>query len=197
MSDNKRITLMSYMPLVYGTGAIVDNLNVDEFSEMIAQVAEERRGTAKACLWIGTEDGVCPVLVYENAAEIADHLLLWCEDKPEKWFIVHIAKYGDGYKIILAPDLDQSIARWKYHHDDISHKYDKKEFLLITSPLRFMAEHSDLYSKIKDLIPAGATKIGIMDIEDLNRVEDEPECVRWIGPIKLGDEDDISHILMD
>ena len=70
-------------------------------------------GEAHACLWTESAENVSPVLVFEQAEAIADHLIEWAERDPGSWFRIAIEQHDGRYALALLPDLTRSRDRFE------------------------------------------------------------------------------------
>lgn len=194
--ENEKVMLLSYIPLLYGSGSVITDPNPNEIAAMLEQAEESCNGAAAACLWVqenGTNNA-SPVFVFENASEIADHLMWWCQEKPAKWFKVYIESDDDKYSIIVAPDIHQSIARFSYMQSEVDgSKYNKENITLITLPIRFRSQNVDTFNKIKDIIPKDKIQIGLINTADLE-AGDVFSKIKFIGHINIGDPKDMPNM---
>lgn len=173
--------VVSYVPLIKydEVQRIYDPGKNEDIAKQLFSILDDTPAVdIDACVWVAdprTEE-ICPVLVTKNAKAVYEHLKGWAENKPQKWFQVHIEKVDDRYVVILFPDLDQSISRFKTAclHFTGEIPTQDSEFTLIFRAIQFVSNNSETFDRISHLIKY-PLMVGMMDIEDFSAFRDAPE----------------------
>ena len=146
--------IVSYIPLLRG------QVFPKDFDAVRGQIDELPSGRAIACAWVLNEDGNAePVLIFEDAQAIAEHLHEWAESKPESWFKLHWTRSGDDYMMALIPDIGKTMERIKIHFQ-LKHGYPMTvgDASVFFQPLHFVASRSGI--EVADRV-----KIRLLDAE--------------------------------
>lgn len=115
MSQNslKQAVCIAYCPLFKhepGTDMLIEyNNDFDELFEDISKYPND----AQAIIWVDLHEKITPVLVYDNALKVSKHLKKWSEGHPEEWFELAISKHNGSYMMILFPDINRCVDRFK------------------------------------------------------------------------------------
>jgi hypothetical protein len=158
MNDKTNAVIISYYPLLkpqmleIEAGQAITNTNVFEYLDKLPS------GNATGCAWITNEQQESfPVLFYDGANEIADHLLWWCGNKPLDWFKLFVVWDDIGrYAIVLMPQLQKSVERWLWAHylqTGIIREPDEFNYRFLFSPLCFGSGKSLVFNELKDKLP--------------------------------------------
>jgi hypothetical protein len=157
----------------------------------IADVVESNRD-ADACMWTYKEGmGFIPVLIYDDAKAIYDHLMWWCDGRPDKWFKIAIEVRGDQYAVTVIPNFKKSFERWKFarkeFHEDKT-TYDSLNVKYIYSALGFSASTCSIKDEAEELLKQPVFRVGFLDLADINK--DDPskssfENIKHIDGIKM------------
>ena len=145
------VVLVSYIPLFHPDQDDIFDVNVDNLTKRIENTYD---GAAKGCLWSKTEKGtLVPILVYEHAQEIFEHLQFWSENKPEEWFVCSIAQHQEAYGLALIPNFRKGVERFKVNYQ-LVHGYPVPSdtvYNFVFRPLHFISVHKDNhYAQIKN-----------------------------------------------
>jgi len=183
----EKAILFSYIPLLYAPPeAMMQELTNNNIEAVAAFMEGLRDGNAAACLWTEYEGQPAPVFLYPDAHDIAEHLELWTEGKPTQWFTTHLQVKNGKYLIILMPQVDRSVERWKINFQLI-YKYpppSDMKFEVFFKPLYFVSGSQNVFEIVEDRI-THCPYIGFMDVDsfDLDNPENtDPEAIRWLGP---------------
>jgi hypothetical protein len=190
MSKGKSWFLISYAPLTpVDTQLYESRETIEKMMPKLETSFSGEVGKAYACAWARTKDsGVMPVFVLDRAKEIYDHLVAWSEGRPEVWFKLYFYKTKKRYAIILFPEIEKSIARFKFRmalgNVDYNEKDDKIE--VICHPLLFTSANLGMINKVP-LAPK--MSLGLLDKNDYNPKGD-PMVINdphELGPFTVGD----------
>ena len=109
MSASQTVVLLSYVPLLSGTaGEALSGRRRQEVFRGLKQSPAVR-----GLLWLREDDDVVPVFLLERAREVAEHLKSWAEGSPQHWFYLYIARTAQRWHVMLAPNLQRSISRYR------------------------------------------------------------------------------------
>jgi hypothetical protein len=197
---NEKIFLISYFPLIDTDGLIPGSYTKpEEGMEDLQKRLNESHPTGRAdgVMWvyypfdvevIDKDTAVIPVLIIERADEIVDHLIKWSENEIERRFNLYICGRQEGYLVMLAPDIQQSIQRWKsarfIFHEDAAPNDD---FEILFSPLVVVCPHGQTYDQVKSRI-SNPTILGFIDpkkIDKNNPSNFDASNVRIVGPLEI------------
>lgn len=167
MNKPEHYVVVSYWPLVdiskpklFTKGAVQD---LQDYLDSTPNV------DIIGCLWLMDNDNPIPILVVKRAKELREHMLTWCEKDPGKWFRFCIQEAGEKYILIIYPDIERSIERFKsaclYIHNFLP--ADDAKYQVICSPLRFFGSSIDNYNAIKNQLSSNIT-IGFIDADNVD-----------------------------
>jgi hypothetical protein len=89
----------------------------EAYRAIAALLDQAPSGRAAACLWmLGGQGNPMPVLALEQAQTIADHLSEWADSEPAKWFRVHLKERDGRYGLVLFPELQRPLERFRFAH---------------------------------------------------------------------------------
>jgi hypothetical protein len=201
MKTNKYICV-SYTPQLLGKpGELIENK--DNIMAM-AKKLDEINANVIGCAWTEKDGLISPIFVVENAKAVYDHLMIWCEEKPEEWFSLTIKKHKDGkrYWVVLWPDISKSIERFKIGQVMFNETFiNDKDITILCKPWRFISKDSGMYEVLKDKVGNKAF-FGFLDVNDVPntlvgkrdfQLDAEP---LFIGPIQVKDND-VESIIHD
>lgn len=102
--------IISYKPLFYANAgyAVVP---INDTLNLIKSFYESQDVEIYGCLWWKDDGHIRPAIVCDKAKEVYEHLLYWCEGKPDEWFHIEAEQYRKYYCINLMPDLAKSVER--------------------------------------------------------------------------------------
>ena len=199
--DNKleKVFIVSYIPFNDLTTFANRDASIDEITAIIDQHSTE--GWAKACLWVmDKDDNPQPILLFERAKELADHLIAWSEGKPAERFTVHFYDFGEKgepgtYCVMLIPRQDKSIERWKMRHLHFYGEFPPSDITVEMAflPIRFGTKGSTTYQYVKDKLPkpGGTILISFLDLTNFDRGQqsfDDKEIIE-VGEFEVGCND--------
>ena len=153
-------------------------------------------GEAHACLWTESAGHVRPVLVLEQAAVIADHLVEWAEGDPGAWFRLAIGQHRGRYALALLPDLIRSRERFTLARrlaglpvpGDV-------EYCYVYGPLRFVSGPEHTYTSVHRRLPSRIT-LGVLDraewIPFTGRVD--VQRIRSLGPFPVATDQEAGAV---
>jgi hypothetical protein len=201
----EKIVMFSYVPLLYAPPQmLLDELTQNNI-EAVAEFMEGLKdGNATGCLWVDHNGQPAPVFVYPNAHEIAEHLHLWTEEKPTQWFHTHLEIKDGKYLIILIPQIDKSIERWKINFQ-LTYGYPPPKdlkFEVFFKPLYFVSGTENTLELIADRVKH-CPNIGFMNMDSLDFDDPDntdPDAIVWLGPFRKLEGDwahDYFHSILD
>lgn len=135
--------VISYVPLLQNYGnpldaqVILDPENAEKYVEHVTSLLDTDVHI-QGCAWADEEGEIHALLITDKAKEIRDHLLAWCEEKPQDWFRLEIKLNDVNYQISLIPDLEKSAQR--YRTNRFIHKQEhisKEDVMVYGTPLQF------------------------------------------------------------
>lgn len=137
---------------------------------------------AIACIWVSKDGVVSPVLVYNDAPKIVDHLLEWSKNKPTDWFKILIFVKNNQYALLLLPLTHKAADEFKISAimDGVKITH-KTEIDVITRPLQFISSNDKSSLPIKDLDKIqNSAHLGFISISDVvdNKILDS---IIWMG----------------
>lgn len=191
MSDDKTYLVISYFPLFDPRdqpgvlpGKHVDLKDEEDVKRIFGDLPSGH-GHVEACLWVIDDDKPCPIFVLESAQAIYDHMEMWSEDEVEDWFELAIGEHNDRYGIVLMPNIQKSIDRYRlarklFYGEDIP--ADAK-FNLLFDTIRFTSQSAGLLASLKDKI-GDSMKLMFLDSDHLCR--ENPEETDWEKAIEVG-----------
>lgn len=194
-AEDPAIVLVSYVPLLRGqAGRTFDpSKERDALQRIAEQISASPSARAICCLWMLDDDGrPLPVLALEQAEAIVAHLVEWAENDPRKWFRVYPREKDGKYALVLFPENQQSLGRFKFAHlleggDPVT----GGKVQILTHPLHFVSGTGTAYTAIKDRI--GTTlKVGLVDAGRLdwqNPFSLDPALIKELGEFEVGDSD--------
>jgi len=160
----------------------MSDLSMEELENSLGDGAH-----VEACLWTLDDElgSPTPVFVMENAHAIAEHLEGWSENDVEKWFKLAFVENDGKYVVMLWPNLDESVARFKLRYliEEEDFLEDAK-FSLFFQPLFFVSGTSNMFTDIKSKIGSKAS-IGFLDFKNLNADDPlsiNPDNIKKVGP---------------
>jgi hypothetical protein len=188
--DPDSFLIISYSPLLYGSPANYHNLTEENLKEMVNKM-EEYNCQARACLWAMRDDKTkMPVFMISKMKEVLEHLKWYTTEEVEKWFSIAISDDGKRYSIVLMPNLELAIERYKVNYGIITGNKlpDNPKYTFLFNPLRFLSENIGSYNSVKGDI-GSEIYIGFIDSDDVDTtkpdfIKDIPEPVEF-GPFKV------------
>lgn len=151
--EEKRIVI-SYIPKLYSSidEAFIE-LDNKEAVQKLNKVMGDPDNHVKAIVWAMTGDQkqIYPVILMEDAFNVARHIEQWTEGDVAGWFEVQIREQDGRYAVVLYPNVKRSVERQaKFYEIHFGKKIDKKvEVEVIFMPLSFISESSHTYNKVK------------------------------------------------
>jgi len=177
-SPGTAFDLKTYLPENAGSADFANN--VDQFLNSLPQF------NTYGVLWIIKENNITPVIICNKAKETKDHLLYWTQNQPSKWFKFyhgsHSYKGKKGYGVILHPDLQLSLNRFKLANSYLSNqKLNADNSIILFHPISVLATVSDHYLKFVSSNPK-SVNLMLVDNDYLSSLEhmskmDEKELV--------------------
>lgn len=150
---NRTILVIGYIPLLYphnlrfnqkqytpGNTFSAEQL-VD--SEEFARITEDlsKQAAPRGILWDLSDQQPHLCLYMDEAKQVYDHFMYWCENKPETWFSLCHQNNEKDYTFALIPESKQMIRRYKMANALASESGTAKplsptdEFQLVCQPL--------------------------------------------------------------
>ena len=199
MPENSKplsIILVSYVPFLVGepgTSFLLDDATLLDISNTMETLPS---GQAMACIWAQRDRDVAkvsPILLYDHAFDLLDHLTAWSEGKPIDWFNLYLMEKDGKYSFALIPNLDKSSERYNISFQ-LQHGYPlpkdaKLNFLF--KPIYFVSGANHTFDNVRHLV-GDTIEIGFMDVSkiDPNNIREsfqktDDSDIRWLGPFKL------------
>jgi hypothetical protein len=141
--------LFSYVPLFDYKKAYKNPAKAMEI------VAKAKSPNVAATIWAIENEQASPILVMDNAKELANHMTEWSDNKPEDWFKLI---YGDDgknfYQICIMADMDKSKVRYNIKALHARTQPLGDNFTVITKPITFTSKsitqhYNDLYKNLQ------------------------------------------------
>jgi hypothetical protein len=184
------VLLRSYTPLCPGEASAVAVLDPREINRLVREQESFHYGQALACVWVDHEGKPTPVLVLEQAQEIAAHLLAWAEGSPSEWLKLHIDGAGQCYALALVPDLEQVVERRRLAYLEKHGEVPAADthFSVWLRPIRFIAQTGGVYEQVWGRL-GGASYLGLLDagrFDAANPGAVDAGAVLFVGPFAWG-----------
>lgn len=183
-NTEKSCIIVSYVPLLMGNpGEDLSQLSSKELQKRLTAIETEIQ--INACLWAGP-DPPKPVFIINKAQQVVDHLKSWAEDKLEDWFELNFVEMEDFYGVILWPDLNRSLERfktaWLHRNEEL---LAPQSCQFIFRPLCFRSKNKTTFNLVKEKISRTA-EIGFLDVTlfDPAHLDKCPDPL-WVGPLKV------------
>lgn len=176
------VFLVSYIPLLRDTSLFKEVKSPEHFEEILKKIGfDSTNNEAIGCIWYVNDGEFFPVIVLENADEIASHLIEWSDNQPEKWFKVHYAKDKFKYAMALSPNVDESINRFKINHQlRTGYPVPKKtKFQVLFKYIHFTSALREIDFKQSKM------KVKFLDSKYVNKENFDPSCVE--NAIEIGE----------
>lgn len=156
--------VISYCPLLIGPTWPMHDLKSEDAEALAKAIDELPSGVAKGCLWVNNKGDFAPVFLFENASAIYEHLMLWSENEPNKWFECVIKEKDGRYAIICFPRLQKSIERWKinFQLNTGFPTHPDAKYSLIFKPLTFISLNPGVFGVVKNKLKKNLS-IGFLD----------------------------------
>lgn len=108
-----KVTVISYYPFLPRVGGkILDRSDIEVLKEY-----KEPNVMPISCGWLLNDDEPEAVLVFpSNARALARDMIDWAESKPSEFFNVIVDTHKNTYAIVIVPNIDRSISRFKFNH---------------------------------------------------------------------------------
>lgn len=170
MVEPTNYVVISYWPLInIDQPQIFNDKPIERIQEFLENSVEVH---IDGCMWLLDEDmNPVPVLIMEQAVEVYEHLMRWCEQKPSEWFSVCIRPLSDNrYVVCLVPNINKSIERFRlscFLLRGYVPTGDAK-FTVLYHALQFISEGNTAYMGLKDKITP-TLSIGFVDTNDVNK----------------------------
>ena len=153
MSD--KTVLISYIPYLRRKaehcGQLVTDL--EEIKEVLGN--EPFNVSASGCIWVLDDDGKPgAILCLKDSTRLVEDMKTWAENQPRTFFRVIVSKHEDKYGVVIVPDLEMSVTRFRLSHQAITgNKLDLKHVSLFFTAVGFVSKSgTTTYDKIKDQI---------------------------------------------
>ena len=183
------VFVIGYIPLLYPNqlkfdrsqylpGQMVDTekfLDSEQFPQLVDRCLEKSRPAG--VLWEITE-GKKPHLsiIVPNAKEVHEHLIFWCEGKPDRWFTLMHYQNQEQYAVAIVPCRKQMTRRYKMAND-IAAEYGQAKrlppdakFTIVCHPLAVDVPHStrnkecyEMFCKLTKENPS--VRVSLVDLE--------------------------------
>lgn len=186
-NHNPVYVVVSYWPLLMGPAGAMHELKSEDVKALSEFIEKSPSGSASGCLWVEDDGVLSPVFLFENADAIYEHLLVWSENEPEKWFEFVMSKSDDKYAIVCFPQLQKSVERWKITYQLITGfpVHPEAKFHILFQPLTFVSQNMGVFAKLGDrLKDVDKFRIGFMnwakDGPPSGPVDIDDDAIRWI-----------------
>jgi hypothetical protein len=183
-----QIILVSYMPKLRYRDYPTTN---EELSNFIKEHMEYPV-SAQACVWVSDDNGhVMPVLVYDEADKLSEHLIEWSENDPSLWFDLYMFSKDGKYALVLMPKLEKSVERWKIRFQ-LEFGYpppDNIEFDIVFNPLSFVSGTSNMFQNLKNRnLILDRMFVGFVSLKDIDMNNIPNDNIKKIGPLSVVEE---------
>jgi hypothetical protein len=186
--DGDYLMCLSYIPLMYhsAAGVFYDKSVFEAFSDRI----EKGRALcpAKGCLWMESGGEIAPVFLLDRGKDILNHMTVWSEGEPAKWFTVDIAVSDNSYIICLYPKLSMNANRIaKAYKTRTGKDMPKSSLEFVCAPLHFVSASLGLMTEVRTRF-GNLCHLGLLDMAKYD--PDDPlhtrmEDVDFIGPLAI------------
>jgi hypothetical protein len=189
-----QMVCFSYVPLLYPpspAGCTYDGESAKTLFESETFAGQPDLSAAVGCIWLQSEtEHLMPVFLMRRGREIAEHLTTWSEGQPDKWFTLDLAAARKGYAVVLAPDVQMSIARYRVAYR-LRHGHELPEDValhVVCRPLHFVTEHGATSNPLEHEISA-QLPLGILDQAEFDPADPEGSIRRGsiteLGPFQV------------
>lgn len=159
MKRKESYLVLSYFPLLVGDPTkVIDMKNISAFEELQKSLSSyEELGNASACLWCRYESRIVPVFAMKKARQIAEHIRFWSQESgvgsgidhgPSSWFKLAVVKEGGRFSLLLFPNIELSIKRFKTLHG-LPADLGEDKLVVLFKPLVFISNGPGMLSKAK------------------------------------------------
>lgn len=177
----KKAVIIGYVPLSYAPPLQVirsrrDLRSVVKWLDSMIERAPHLKGVG----WVVDEGGLLSaVLITEEADAVYEHLMWWCEGRPDEFMTVSIIrKDDDSYSLLLAPNPNKSIQRFRRQWGEA---VKDMEVSVISCALMFNAQNpSDIFRSPHWPDPA-PERLRVGFASELS----ENVTPRWLPPLRL------------
>jgi hypothetical protein len=163
--------------------------DVEEYSNEISRAINEAPSPG-ACLWYSTEDGgtATPCFLIDRAEEVVEHLKVWTEGNPSEWFKLFVYAESDKYHVVLFPNLEKSIERFKISMLHLTGEFadNHGKFSLLFRPLHFISPGLGYGSKMLSKVGKTAM-LGFLDAKTDHNDFQHAKPVE-VGPFEVNPE---------
>ena len=154
--------IFSYVPLLRGEPG--KRFSPDEIQSLAKEAMDSPVGNAIGAMWSLESGKSSPTLIMDKATEIAIHLNEWAEGSPDDWFTLFYEKNGNGYALVLMPNIQKSIERMR---KVMPGSEEGINYRVIFKPIVFQAEKSDALSAAENYFK-DETEIFVLESEFVN-----------------------------
>lgn len=177
MVEFEKIMLIGYWPMLDYSKTTFGKTSVPNLDELTKLLNTGYSNLAHACLWlqVPTKAVPIPVLAYDKAGELYNHIKTWSDGSPGERFdlvIAHDAGDNPFYAVAIWPRDDKCITRFKASYLRTNKKVipDKVTFEVLAQPLIFTAKSAGTISKLieTDSLPKPNTKHSVYLIDTAN-----------------------------
>ena len=144
--------------------------------------------SANGCAWVMDGDKVGVVLFLKDAARLVKDMKTWADNQPQVFFRAIIGQVGDKYGIVIVPDLEMSLTRFRLSHQAITgNKLEIKDINLYFSAVGFVSKPGAImYEKMKDKI-GKELPIAFLDVSESEFEHSMIERAVHFATLKLED----------
>jgi hypothetical protein len=132
-----------------------------------------------------------PVLVYDEADKLSEHLIEWSENDPSLWFDLYMFSKDGKYALVLMPKLEKSVERWKIRFQ-LEFGYpppDNIEFDIVFNPLSFVSGTSNMFQNLKNRnLILDRMFVGFVSLKDIDMNNIPNDNIKKIGPLSVVEE---------
>jgi hypothetical protein len=182
--EKKTHIVISYFPLLRER-TMIESPTENQFKDLVESLPFH--SAADGCLWVLEDGSPVPVLLFEDAKEIYDHMVEWSEKEPEKWFKLHLAEDQGWYGFGVFPNPEMSVARYKLTRLALYEQFvgADDEYTLFYQPLSFFSngpEHTFGGVK-KRFLRKKKTKVGFMQTSEFKSISDLHDMDAFEGKV--------------
>ena len=194
----ERYIVVSYVPMLKtDQKLLVRSLEQQDAGTTIDIAAEISKALeqapdvhVQACVWMHdiATNAFSPVLLMDNAAEVANHLMAWAENDPAAWFHAYVEQIDEErYIILLFPNLSKSIQRFKLNCMQVQEFIPPSDadYTMMFKPLEFVSQGMNLFPEVSPHL-TDKVMVGFLDTKDFDQQNpaESVEKIRYIGPLE-------------
>ena len=179
--------VVSYVPLL-AQSFLAGEWPSTELTDRLHEIDQCPDGHVDGCLWLAEGERVVPVFIMERAHAIADHILMWSEQRPEEWFTLCFCEREKHYATVLFPNIQNSVVRFRLNWlQQFEEFITPEQFHVIFRYLHFASGPQHVFHRVRSRI-ADRNMLGFIDTSDVNPQKPSdvnPACIKTLGPFQV------------